>query len=416
MIRTDLRRDRHASALCPAGGHPAARFRSLRALAWMAVVAAAGCGRGGGQPPAPPPMKIPVVEAVQRDVPVTLELVGQTRGSRDIPIRARVQGFLEGMTFTEGGPVEEGQLLYTIDPSPFEAKVVEAQGLVAEARTQVAKARADLERIRPLAEIRAVSEQDLDGAVAAYEASRGKLQATEARLDQAEIELGYTRIYSPIDGLIGITEAKVGEFVGATPNPVILNYVSVADPIRVRFAINERDYLRFARRQAARLSSEPAKGRGPDDNHEGLELVLADGSIHPYRGEVVAFDAAINPTTGTFTIEADFPNPDSIVLAGQFARVRAVTEVLEDAVLVPRVAISELQGLFRVFVVLDDGTVKLRTVELGPVSGNLQVVESGVDPGEQVAVEGLLRLTNDAKVIPELRPIDGPGGAPTAGN
>jgi membrane fusion protein (multidrug efflux system) len=381
----------------------------------MAVLAAAGCGQGGGQAAKPPPMKIPVVEAIQRDVPVTLELVGQTRGSRDIPIRARLQGFLESMSFTEGGPVEEGQLLYTIDPRPFEAKVVEAQGLAAEAKTQVAKARADLERIRPLAEIRAVSEQDLDGAVAAYEASRAKLQAMQARLEQAEIELGYTRIYSPIEGLIGITQAKVGEFVGATPNPVILNFVSVTDPIRVRFAINERDYLRFARRQAKRLSSAPG-GQAPPDDDRGLDMILADGSIHPYRGDVVAFDAAINPTTGTFTIEADFPNPDSIVLAGQFARVRGVIEVREDAVLVPRVAISELQGLFRVFVVLDDGTVKLRTVELGPVSGNLQVVESGVDAGEKVAVEGLLRLTNDAKVIPELRPVDEPSSAPNLGN
>jgi membrane fusion protein (multidrug efflux system) len=389
-------------------------IRTLRApaCALAATLVVAACGPQG-EPPAPPPLAIGVVEAVQRDVPVTIELVGQTRGSVDIPIRARVQGFLESMDFVEGGDVEAGQQLYTIDPRPFEAKVVEARGRVAEATTLLAKSKADLDRIRPLAEMRAVSEQDLDASVAQYEAALGNLQAAEAQLDQARIELSYTVIESPIDGRIGISAAKVGEFVGLEPNPVVLNYVSQADPIRVRFSINERDYLRLAR-QVADLRS-AGGDRSPEDR-QGLVLILADGTEHPYPGTVVAYDAAINPTTGTFTIEADFPNPGGIVLAGQFARVRAVAEYRDGAVLVPQRAVTELQGIFRVFVIDDDNTAKLRTVELGPSIGNLRIVESGVEAGERVAIEGLLRLTNDAPVDPTLTTLDALAPKPGSGD
>ncbi len=369
-------------------------------VATLAALAAAIAACGDATPPAPPPLEISVVEAIQRDADITLDLVGQTRGSVDIPIRARVQGFLESIEFEEGRSVEKDQLLYTIDPAPFRSKVVEAEGRVAEARTLLANAKADLERIRPLAEMNAVSQQDLDGAQARYEASIGTLQAARAQQEQAEIELSYTRILSPIDGAIGISAAKVGEFVGAEPNPVVLNYVSRNDPIRVRFAINERDYLRLARK-IADLREQPG-GDVPPEQGGNLQLILADGTLHEHTGHVVAYDAAINPTTGTFTMEADFDNPGGIVLAGQFARVRAVIDRREDAVMIPLRAVSELQGTFRVFVVGDDGIVKLRVVELGPQVGNLQIVDSGLEAGEKVAVEGLLRLRNDAKINPKV--------------
>ncbi len=351
-------------------------------------------------PPAPPPLEIAVVEAIRQDADITLDLVGQTRGSVDIPIRARVQGFLESLQFEEGRPVTKGQLLYTIDPAPFRSKVVEAEGRVAEARTMLANSKADLERIRPLAEMNAVSQQDLDGAEARYEAAIGNLQAASAQLEQAEIELSYTRILSPIDGVIGISKAEVGEFVGAAPNAVVLNYVSRNDPIRVRFSINERDYLRLARLFVERRETLGENAAG--ERKQGLELILADGTVHPYEGEIIATDAAINPTTGTFTMEADFANPDGLVLAGQFARVRGVMERRENAILIPLRAISELQGIFRVFVVGEDGAVELRVVELGPQVGNLRIVESGLEAGERVAVEGLLRLRNGATVIPKV--------------
>ncbi len=358
---------------------------------------------GDAEPPAPPPLEIPVVQVIQRDQPITLEMVGQTLGSVDIPIRARVEGVLESMDFAEGRAVKQGELLYTIDPQPFEAKVVEAKGRLAEARTGLTKARADLGRIKPLAEMNAVSQQDLDAAVAQYEAAIGATQAAGARVEQAEIELGYTRIHSPIDGRIGISEAKVGEFVGKPPNPVVLNFVSQTDPIRVRFAIDERRYLKFARK----LIEMSAKGE--ERQREGLDLILADGTMHKYRGHIVATDAAVNPTTGTFTLEADFPNPNSLVLAGQFARVRAVVETRKDALLIPQRCISELQGIFRVFVIGQDGTVELRRVQPGPKIAQLQIVESGLGPGERVALEGLLRLKAGMEVDPKLAPLDESG-------
>ncbi len=377
-----------------------------RQLTWSVLYAlpislALACG--GPEPSAPPPLEIPVVEVIQRDQPIELEMVGQTLGSVDIPIRARVEGVLESMDFAEGRAVKQGQLLYTIDPQPFKAKVVEAQGRLAEARTALAKAKADLGRIKPLAEMNAVSQQDLDAAVAQYEAAIGSTQAAGARVEQAEIELGYTRIHSPIDGGIGLSEAKVGEFVGRAPNPVVLNFVSQTDPIRVRFAIDERRYLKFAR-QLIELSA-----RGMERQRKGLDLILADGTMHRYRGHIVATDAAVNPTTGTFTLEADFPNPNNLVLAGQFARVRAVVETRKDALLIPQRCISELQGNFRVFVIAQDGNVELRKVQPGPKIAQLQIVESGLKLGERVALEGLLRLKAGLKVVPKLAQLDDSG-------
>ncbi len=274
-----------------------------------------------GQPDvaAPPPLQIDVVEVIRRDKPIQLEMVGQTLGSKDIPIRARVEGVLESINFVEGRAVEKDNLLYTIDPRPFEAKVVEVKGRLAEARTMLAKARSDLDRIRPLAEMRAVSEQDLDGAVAQYEAAIGAEQAVEAQLEQVEIELGYTRIHSPIDGRIGLTKAKVGEFVGQAPNPVVLNFVSQTDPIRVRFAIDERRYLQFARDLRNVDAKQVRAGLG-------LELILADGTVHEYPGRTVGADAAVNRPPGPLLSRRISPIPttscwrDSLRVFGRWLR------------------------------------------------------------------------------------------------
>jgi membrane fusion protein (multidrug efflux system) len=371
---------------------------------------------GAGEPPTAQAPEIAVVEVVQRDTRITQDFVGQTLGSTDIPIRARVEGFLESRTFREGREVEEGQLLYTIDQRPFLTKVVEAEGRLAEARTMLAKARADLGRIKPLAEMKAVSQQDLDAAVAQRDAAMGALQASEAQLELANIELSYTEIHSPINGFIGISQAEVGEFVGAPPNAVVLNYVSLTDPIRVRFSINERDFLRLSRSLAERrrAGNEPTDDKTSENE---VELILADGSIHEYTGKVVASDAAINPDTGTFTLEADFPNPDSIVIAGQFARARIAIESRKDALLVPQRAVSELLGNYRVFVVDSNGVVSMKAVELGPQVGRLRLVESGLQAGDRVAVEGLLNLKEGATIRPKLVQFDEQApAASTAGN
>ena len=367
---------------------------------WLAAltVLLTACGDSGG-PQAPVP-EIAVVKVVERDTPITQDFVGQTRGSTDIPIRARVEGFLESRNFREGGEVTQGQLLYTIDPLPFKAKVVEAEGRLAEARTKLAKAKADLDRIEPLAKMNAVSQQDLDGAVAQRDAAEGSVKAAEAQLDLANIELGYTRIQSPIDGIIGISEAEVGEVVGSNPDTFILNYVSLTDPIRVRFSINERDFLRLSRS----LAKERRMGKDERDQSErpDVTMILADGSVHEQLGRVIASDASIDPQTGTFKLEADFPNPDSIVIAGQFARVRIVIDDRKNALLIPQRALSELQGNFRVFVVNADDTVTMRAVEPGPQVGQLTVINSGLQAGEEVAIEGLLRLGDGIVVKPRV--------------
>ena len=350
-------------------------------------------------PPAPPPLQVPLLQVEPRDIPIYLDMVGQTRGSVSIPIRARVDGVLEEMHFLEGRSVNKDQLLYVIDPSPYQAQVVEAQGRLAQARTNMAKARSDLDRIKPLAEIDAVSKQDLDAAVAQYKAAKGAVQAAEAQLEQTEIRLGYTRIHAPVAGLIGITQAKVGEYVGREPNPVVLNYLSQTDPIRVRFSINEREYLRF-RRELASFSSEQRDREGQREGGADLQLVLADSSIHEQRGKVVNFDAAVDPATGTLTLEADFPNPDRLVLPGQFARVRAMIEERKNALAVPQKAVMETQGLYQLAVVADDGTVELRRVEMGPRVDSEWIVESGLQAGERIALEGLQRLRSGMKVIP----------------
>ena len=380
---------------------PTAAILQTVALTTSAAFLAA-CGQP--EPPAVPPMEIAVFEVQTRDVPIYFDMIGQTRGSVDIPIRARVDGVLEEMHFQEGREVEKDQLLYVIDPAPYQSKVVEAQGRLAEAQTQLAKATSDLERIRPLAEIDAVSQQDLDGAVAQYEAARASKQSAEAQVEQAEIQLGYTRIRSPIDGLIGITEAKVGEYVGREPNPVVLNFVSKIDPIRVRFSINEREYLRFRRQLAGSIRGEEEARR----HKAGLQLILADGSIHDHAGNIVTSDAAIDPTTGTLTLEADFPNPDGIVLAGQFARVRGRAEEREDAIVVPQRAVMEVQGLFQVAVVDADGVVDVRQLQMGPRVDDEWIVESGLEAGDRVALEGLQRLRTGATVV--VKQAGGQGG------
>ncbi len=356
-----------------------------------------GCDRSEPEPVAPPPLPVGVVKAERRDVPLFVELVGTTRGSQDVPIRARVEGFLETMNFREGGFVKKGDLLYTIDPQPFKAKLVEAQSKLATAQTNLVKARSDLARIRPLAEIDAVSKQDLDSAVAQEAAARSSVTAAEAAVELARIELSYTRLKAPIDGMIGLSKAKPGEFVGREPNPVVLNVLSDIDPIRVRFSISEREYLVLARTYMGGPDSEKVEGK----KERGLVLLLADGSEHKYKGEVIATAQAINPETGTYSVEAAFPNPDGLLLPGQFARVRARYRTLSGAVVVPRRAVSEIQGLYRVYVVAAGNTIEVRDIKPGPVVGNMIVIENGLAGDETVVVEGLQKVRAGMSVDPK---------------
>jgi membrane fusion protein (multidrug efflux system) len=352
------------------------------------------------QPPQMPALELPVVDVIVKDLPRTIEFVGQTYGISDITIQARVEGFLEGIHFREGLPVKKGQLLYSIDPQPFLAKEAEALGRVAEAQTMLAKAESDLNRIRPLAEANAVSESDLDAAEAQFGASQASLEAAEASLRLARIELGYTKIYAPINGVIGKTQARVGDFVGRSLNAAVLNTVSRIDTIRVEFFISERAYLNFVRMFGDPEENE--RKRQAEREHPGLELILADGSVHAQRGYVDFANRAIDPATGSLLLQASFPNPQRIVRPGQFARVRGVISIEEGATLVPQRCVKELQGTYQVYVVNDSSKVEIRSVQVGAKQGNLWFIEDGLKAGEKVLYEGLQRVQNGTviKAVP----------------
>ena len=378
------------------------RFRSLRLSMTSSIllILLSACSE---PPPPPRPMQeLPVVDVIERDQPINLEMVGATLGSSDIPIRARVNGFLESMDFIEGQRVQKGNLLYTIDDIPYQTRVVEAQGQLAEANTSLVQAQSDLARIKPLAEMNAVSQMDLDAAVAKKEAAIGALQTAEAQVKQAQIEKGYCRIYAPITGLVGLTKVQVGEYVAATTGP--LNFISQVDPIRVRFSIDEKSYLKFARKIIGSVKNGTDPRAKIDDG--ALTLILADGSTHDFKGHVVTNNAAIDPSTGTFTLEADFPNPNRLVLAGQYARISTDIDVLSGALLVPQRSIVELQGSFSVFVVNAQGKVELRKVVVGPKINRLQIIKSGLKAGEKVVLEGVQKIRNGMTIKPKPTDFD----------
>ncbi len=352
-----------------------------------------------------PPPNVQVVEVIQQDVPVAEEFVGETFGLFDISIQARVDGFLEGIHFDEGRRVKKGQLLYTIDPQPFEAKLAGANGQLAEANTMLVKAESDLTRIKPLAEMNAVSKSDLDAAVAQRDAALAAVEAAEASVTSARIELGYTRIYSPINGIIGKTEAYPGDYVGKGITDVILNEVSRIDTILVNFHIGEERYLelvRFLNR------TEPDR----DERVEGkqaLTLMLSDGSVFPQKGRIRFVNRQVNATTGTIMLQAAFSNPEGVLRPGQFAKIIAVVEVIEGGLLVPQRCVQELQGKYSVFMVNDQNEIEYRNIEVGSsYQTSYLVVTSGLEAGDKVVYEGLQKVKSGAKVNPELHEISIP--------
>jgi len=357
---------------------------------------------GPEKPPVMPPLEFPVVEVIQMDVPLVVDFVGQTYGNSDIAIRARVDGFLEGIHFEEGRGVKKGQLLYTIDPEQFEAKVASSQSGLAEAKTRLVLAVNELNRIKPLAEMNAVSKSDLDGAIAEKEAAEASVEAAEAELRYSKITLSYTRIHSPIEGLIGITEAQVGDYVGRYPNPVVLNTVSDIDIILVRFSVAESAYLRFVRyaqKRGARNREERAKTAN-------LQLILADGSIHGQKGKVDFANRQVDASTGTLLLQASFPNPGDVIRPGQFARIRAIIDIIEGGILVPQRSVKEIQGVYQVFVVNDGGEIETRTIDLGPQIGNMWVVKEGVAKGDKVLLEGIQRARSGMKISPKIQEFE----------
>jgi len=348
------------------------------------------CGKEEKQVGAPP--EVQVTKAVKMNVPITGEWIGQTLGAVDIEIRARVEGWLQSMHFREGSEVRQGTLLYTIDPSELREAVAGAEGKVAAARTLLMQAEEDVKRYTPLAEVGAVSKRDLEIAISRFEAQKGELDAALAQLNVAKTNLSYATVTAPITGLIGISAARVGDFVGRPPNAIILNTISRVDSIHVRFSISESEYLNLVR-QIEKEGKTKVKAKE-------IQMILADGSSYPYLGVISFAQRQIDPATGTLQFEASFPNNQRMLRPGQFAKVRIVIDERKDAVVVPSRAIFEIQGQKNVYVIGENNKVVMRVVTTGPEYNNNVVIETGVNPGETVIYEGLLKVRPDITVTP----------------
>jgi membrane fusion protein, multidrug efflux system len=387
--------------------------QSVRTVGLLLLLGLASCKKEEQRAAAPPAPVVKVAEAIVRDVPVYSEAIGQTIGNTEIEISARVEGFLETMTFKEGTFVKKGQVLYTIDSRPFRAALTESQADLAKAEAELVRTSQDVARYKPLVEKNAVSVQDYETAVANERAQKSAVAASRAAVDRARIELGYTAVTAPDDGLIGITESHPGTLVGRGTN-TLLTRLSKIDPIHVRFSISEREYLFFAKRREAKLKDAGVEEADAGAPKAEFQLILADGAVHPHEGTLVFIDRNVDAKTGTIRLEASFPNPGNIVRPGQYARVRAATTVRKDAVLVTQGAVQELQGIFNVAVVKPDDTVEARPVKTAERTGDLIVIESGLKPGERVIVEGLQKARPGMKVKPELVPLEVPAVSPPA--
>lgn len=420
-----------------------------RCLAAIVVLAlATACDRGGAReaaPPAPPPPAVIVAEVPQRTVQVSSEFVARTEAVPTVEIRARIPGMLEQARFREGVRVKQGQVLFVIQQDEYKAAVQSARAQLAKAeadltrardvsvveraRAQLEQAKADLgktqqdvARYRPLAAEQAIPQQDLDTALSqeqvaaaavdaaaaalkdtilnqrtAIQLAEAAVQAARATVTQAELNLRYTVVESPVTGIIGKLAVDVGNLVGKA-EPTLLATVSAIDPMFVDFTIPEAEYLQLVKRV-------PELGRGevPRDRPRTLELILGDGSVFPHRGRPIFADRAIDPQTGTLQIRAEFPNPEWVLRPGQFGRVRAVVQEVPDAILVPQVAVQDLQGVKTVLVVGDDAKVVQRTVTLRESFEEFYIVGSGLKAGERVIVEGIQKARPGMQVKAETR-------------
>ena len=353
------------------------------------AVALAGC-KGKSPAPAPAATEVAVAPVLQQDVPIQHDWIGTLDGLVHAHVHPQVTGYLMTRLYKEGALVKKGDLMFEIDPRPFQA-------VLDQALAKLGKDELDVNRLKPLVKENAVSQQELDDAMQAY-------LGDKALVDQTTVNLSFTKVTSPIDGLSGLSKAEIGDLVG--PATEELTTVSTVDPIKAYFTISEQEYLRHVRGLIQRDA--PGQSKGPP-----LELLLADGSLYPRKGEFYATDNQLDARTGALRIAALFPNPGNSLLPGQFGRVR-LTEVRPGALLIPQRAVMELQGTYQVAVVGDDNKVHLRVVKLGDRSGAAWLVEDGLKSGERVVVEGVQKVTEGATVKPLPYVATPPPNAPPA--
>lgn len=359
----------------------------VKTLTLLIGLALAACGKKT-ETVVLPPAKVNVVKAIQNDVPLYEDFVAQVYGESDVDIRSRVEGWVTSVNFKEGSAVKKGDLLYVIDDIQYKTRVDREASDLASAKTEMIRAQSELNRVKPLAEMNALSKQDLDNSTAGYEAAVAKVKASEASLQNAKIELGYTRVYAPFNGVVGISNVRVGDYASRAGATSVLTTISSISGVRVRFQISEREYLRIAQMTQEELSSA----------RKNVQLILADGSLYPQKGEVNFADREIDPKTGTLTIEATFPNPKGLLRPGLFVKTRVLLNTIPNAVLVPQRAVFQLQSLAQVFTVTDSSTLKVTIVETGPKIGDAWIIKNGLKAGDKVAVIGTASLTPNSKI------------------
>ena len=353
-------------------------------IALMLLCTLSGCN-SKEEKPAPPPLAVTVAPVVQKDVNIQQDWIGTMLGNVDADIRPKVDGFLLAQFYSEGSYIKKGQAMFQLDQRQAQAAVQQAQGRLERARASLAQAQIDVRRYTPLVAQKAVSQAELDKAQSMERAATAEVDADQAVLDNAKLNLGWTTVTSPISGIAGISKVGVGDLMTPT---TIMTTVSDINPINVDFSIAEQDYMRFTREKTGR------------DAGRSLQLILGDGAVFPERGRALLVNREVDARTGTIQVRAEFPNPGNVLRPGQYARIRAVTEVRKSALLVPQQAVSELQGIYQVGVVGQDNKAAIKTVKLGPQFGDMWVVESGLEAGENVIVDGLQRVKTGMTVAP----------------
>jgi len=352
----------------------------------LAVLATSGCKKP--EAAAPPPPFVEVMEITTSGVPLTTTLIGQLDSPQNVEVRARVEGIVEKMFFTEGTEVEEGAMLFELDKRPFLERLAAANGMLAEALAALNKYEKDVARLTPLVANRAVPQQDLDNALASVEVGKAGVESAKARVESAQLDLGYCDIKAGVSGLIGAKEASIGELVGRG-EPTLLATISTLDPIWFYCNVSEVEYIR---------AEERSRKLGKDVATLPLTLLLANGHEHPQGGKFVFIDRAVDVKTNTLRVRAEFPNPDKLLRPGMFARVRVELGTREDAIIVPQRAVTQLQGRNFVWVVAEDGTASQRPVGIGEQLGSNLLVSEGLKAGERIIVEGVHKAREGAPV------------------
>jgi membrane fusion protein (multidrug efflux system) len=377
---------------------------SVRYVGILTAVALLLAGCGKPETPAPPPPEVTVIGIEPGDAPVTFEFVGNTASSQQVEVRARVDGFLDKRLYTEGAIVNLGQIMFQMDPKPFEAQLDAAKGALAEQKARLWTAQANLKRIKPLAAANAVSKKDLDDATGRVNAAAASVEMAGAEVDTAQLNLGYTTITAPVTGVSSYARIQDGAYINQQSGP--LTYVAQLDPMWVDFSISEDEMLKMQEQRKTGLL------RFPENNAFVVEIVLADGTIYPETGKIFFRDANYSSQTGTFLLRATFDNPDGVLRPGQFVRVRVQGAIRPNAILVPQVAVLQGAGGFFVWIVDKDGKAQTRPVEVGDWQGDNWFIFKGLSAGDRVITDGLVRIASGRPVKIVSSSAGGNGNVP----